>query len=133
MTTKAELQRQQESNEQLRLDCLAGFGVVLDHPICVKSQVLAGNLLMTDSTAEGFAGEIVNQLGRSLASVCANFAEGHGRSSQQDKIRFLRIARGSAYESVGHARIYYVEGAKEVEQVCELARLVDAYILDLLK
>jgi four helix bundle protein len=42
------------------------------------------------------------QVRRSSASVSANIAEGYGRGSRQDYIRFLKIARGSLYESDSH-------------------------------
>lgn len=131
MATKSEIQRQQESNEQLRLECLAGFDVVLDHPICTNAIKLASDMLIASVEASGFEADLINQLGRSLGSVAANFAEGHGRSMFQDKLRFLRLARGSAYESVVHARIYYVEGADQITEICALAIAVDNYIAEL--
>ncbi len=41
---------------------------------------------------------LVSQLRRGAVAVSSNIAEGYGRQSTQDYIRFLRVARGCLYE-----------------------------------
>ena len=48
------------------------------------------------------------------------------------KIRFLRMARGSAYESICHARIYYIEESSEIRDIQNLAVILDSYIIRLI-
>ena len=43
---------------------------------------------------------ISNQIIRSMASISANIAEGSGRGTTKDLVRFLIIARGSLVESM---------------------------------
>ena len=51
---------------------------------------------------------IGKQIVRSSDSVCANIAEGRGRFNDQDNRRFVRIARGSLYETICFLRLAYM-------------------------
>lgn len=73
---------------------------------------------------------LTDQLIRSSRSVCAQIAEGHGRRTNPDRIRFCIIARGSLSETLNHLIdaldnsyinneqfIYYKEKLAEVERI----------------
>jgi four helix bundle protein len=47
-------------------------------------------------------GVVAGQLRRSALSIPANIAEGTGKSSRKEAIRFLQIASGSAHETENH-------------------------------
>ena len=56
----------------------------------------------TEVMKKDFRGiEIARQLIRSTGSVSANIEEGYGRGYSKEFGRFLRIARGSARETIG--------------------------------
>lgn len=57
------------------------------------------------------------QLIRATDSVGANVAEGYGRGTFPDNRRFIRIARGSLYESRFWLRRAYKRGLFSVDQV----------------
>jgi four helix bundle protein len=64
-----------------------------------KSRALAGHVYLVTREfpkAEWFG--LVQQMRRAAISVPSNIAEGHGRWSSPERIRFLLIARGSNFE-----------------------------------
>lgn len=62
------------------------------------------------------------QLVRALDSISANIAEGFGRYSKKDKIRFYRIARGSLYECLDFNEKARTRGLLSEEQYAYLLK-----------
>src|SRR5881394_1569049 len=65
------------------------------------------------------------QLIRSADSIGANIAEGTGRGSYQDNRRFVRIARGSLYETRHWLRRAFKREFLVNDQIAQLKVLVD--------
>lgn len=92
----------------------------------LKNEIL--QLVKTFPADEKF--RLTDQLIRSSRSVCAQMAEGHGRRTTPDRIRFCIIAKGSLSETLNHLidafdnqyinneqLIYYKEKLAEVERI----------------
>ncbi|NER20822.1 MAG: four helix bundle protein [Symploca sp. SIO1B1] len=65
------------------------------------------------------------QLIRSADSIGANIAEGVGRGSTQDNRRFVKIARGSLYETQHWLRRAYSRNLLNSQQLDTLKPIVD--------
>ena len=81
---------------------------------------------------------LTSQIKRAAGSIPANIAEGSGRGSSAELIRFLRIATGSAYELEYHILLAYEveflnEGDYQVlnDQIVEIKRMLNGLIRSL--
>lgn len=76
-----------------------------------------------------------SQIKRSARSVPANIAEGYGRFHYQENIQFLRMARGSVFETVDHLGTASEEGfisnetkQQLIEDCLQLVKMINGYI-----
>jgi len=65
------------------------------------------------------------QLVRAADSIGANIAEGTGRGSFQDNRRYVRIARGSLYETMHWLRRAYLRKLLSEQEVTRTKPLID--------
>jgi four helix bundle protein len=73
------------------------------------SEKLADNVWNIVVAWDSFAKDTVGkQIVRAADSIGANISEGSGRGSIQDNRRFVRIARGSLYETIHWLRRCYL-------------------------
>jgi len=66
-----------------------------------------------------------NQITRAADSIGANIAEGVGRGSFRDNRRFVKIARGSLYETKHWLRRAFNRGLISQEQIDHIKPLID--------
>lgn len=64
-----------------------------------------------------------SQMTRSAVSIPSNIAEGSGRATSTDRVRFLSISRGSLYELSTQVDIAVMLGYCSTDE--ELAKLID--------
>jgi four helix bundle protein len=100
------------------------------------SESVSDNIWNIVARWDSFARDTVGkQIVRSADSIGANIAEGSGRGSLQDNRRFVRMARGSLYETLHWLRRSYVrkllsqaEVKRLRELVAELSPKLNAYL-----
>jgi len=68
---------------------------------------------------------VAPQIVRSADSIGANIAEGSGRGSDKDYLRFLRISRGSLYETKHWLRLAYSRKLLSQAQIEELKPIIE--------
>ena len=59
---------------------------------------------------------LANQIQRAAVSIPSNIAEGYGRNSNKEMIRFLSIAKGSLYEV--ETQLYIAIDLKYLSEYC---------------
>ena len=69
-------------------------------------------------------GELAQQIVRAASSMAANLAEGNGRNGK-DRVRFFRIAAGSAEETRAHLRVALAWGWVDENQTRAALHLLD--------
>lgn len=79
--------------------------------------------------------DLVSQTRRSVRSIGANIAEGHGRFHYLENIRFCRIARGSLMETINHLHVALEENYISISEFQQLKdkllicnKLINGYI-----
>lgn len=100
------------------------------------SEGLADEVWSIVVKCDSFAKDTVGrQIVRAADSIGANIAEGTGRGSYQDNRRFIRIARGSLYETRHWLRRAYKRKLLSDEQISKLkptiqslAPMLNAYL-----
>jgi four helix bundle protein len=65
---------------------------------------------------------LIEQLEAAVTSVSMNIAEGKGRESKKEFVRFLYIARGSVYETLTLLEIFQRQGWLSQEKYAELEK-----------
>jgi four helix bundle protein len=93
----------------------------------VKKVYLVSSKLPTDERF-GF----VSQINRSSVAIPSNIAEGSGRTTNKEFVRFLEIAISSSYELETHLilinELFNIETKTEIEELITLQNKIGAFI-----
>lgn len=107
-----------------------------DLEVWKKSRILKNEVFETvKSFPSGEKFRLTDQVIRSSRSVTTQIAEGHGRRTFPDRIRFCIVARGSLSETLNHfidaADCSYITGEQLSyyrNKIEEIERLLNGYI-----
>jgi four helix bundle protein len=89
------------------------------------AESLADGIWSVVRTWDHLAKETVGkQMIRAADSIGANIAEGTGRGTLQDNRRFIRIARGSLYETQHWLRRAYKRSLLTNQQIASLSQII---------
>ncbi len=79
---------------------------------------------------------LLSQIKRSAVSIPSNIAEGNGRNSNKEFVRFLQIAKGSLFELQTQIeiciRLHYIKYEK-YKKIIDLSQEIEAMIMGLIK
>ncbi|NBD34104.1 MAG: four helix bundle protein [Cyanobacteria bacterium] len=90
------------------------------------AEELANQLWVIVAKWDYFAKDTVGkQIIRSADSIGANIAEGNGRYNYKDNQRFIKIARGSLYETRHWLRLAYNRKLLTEEQINQIKPLIE--------
>jgi four helix bundle protein len=90
------------------------------------AEKLANQIWMIVNNWDYFAKDTVGkQLIRSADSIGANIAEGNGRYNIQDNLRFVKIAKGSLYETIHWLRLTCFRKLITDEQIQNIKPIID--------
>lgn len=93
-------------------------------------------ILVTKSFSKEELYGLVSQIRKSAVSIPSNIAEGYGRNSTNDYIRFLQIASGSLYELQTQIEISLNLGylsKEKFEKVYEQSREIERMLSSLIR
>lgn len=108
------------TNAAYREHCLRGRENVMESAIAEDSrrlQLLTMVQAPVEYQALGYT--VWSQLMKALNSVGANVIEAAGYGLAPNTLRFFKMARGSAYESVFHAQCLGVDFVKDIEKLAD--------------
>ncbi|MGV2831878.1 four helix bundle protein [Myxosarcina sp. GI1(2024)] len=90
------------------------------------SEQLANEIWKIVATWEYFSKDTLGkQIVRSADSIGANIAEGNGRYNSKDNQRFVKIARGSLYETIHWLRLAYYRKLITTKQINNIKPIID--------
>lgn len=90
------------------------------------AEKLANEIWQIVKEWDNFTKETVGkQIVRAADSICVNIAECRSRYNDQDNRRFVKIAKGSLYETISWLRLAYARKLLTTEQASKFKPILD--------